>query len=96
MAKSLYDTTQQGVAHSLNYIWGKMAILAYVPQQQGSMQVTLGTTFRWLYGVPQNGGMLVKRYRVEERSGDMIEYQTYYAIKLTVPGAAYIFKTAVT
>jgi len=22
--------------------------------------------------------MLVKRYRVEERSGDMIEYQTYY------------------
>ena len=57
--------------------------------------VTLGTTFRWLYGVPQNGGMLVKRYRVEERSGDMIEYQTYYCCKLTVPGAAYIFKSAV-
>jgi hypothetical protein len=95
VAKSLYDTTQQGIAHDLNYIWGKNAILAYVPQQQGPMQVTLGTTFRWLYGVPQNGGMLVKRYRVEERSGDMIEYQTYYAIKLTVPGAAYIFKAAV-
>ena len=43
--------------------------------------ITPGTTFRWLYGVPQNGGMLVKRYRVEERSGDMIEYQTYYCVK---------------
>jgi hypothetical protein len=95
VAKSLYDTTKQGIAHSLNYIWGKNAILAYVPQQQGPMQVSLGTTFRWLYGVPQNGGMLVKRYRVEERSGDMIEYQTYYCVKLTVPGAAYVFKNAV-
>jgi len=95
VAKSLYDTAQQGVTHSLNYIWGKNAILAYVPPTLGQMIVTLGTTFRWLYGVPQNGGMLVKRYRVEERSGDMIEYQTYYCCKLTVPGAAYIFKSAV-
>ena len=57
--------------------------------------ITPGTTFRWLYGVPQNGGMLVKRYRVEERSGDMIEYQTYYCVKLVVPGAMYVFKSAV-
>ncbi len=95
VAKALYDTTQQGIGHNLNYIWGKYAILCYVPPAQGQMMVTLGTTFRWLYGVPQNGGMLVKRYRVEERSGDMIEYQTYYAVKLAVPGAAYIFKNAV-
>jgi hypothetical protein len=95
VAKSLYDTTQQGLPHVLNYIWGKNAILAYVPPAQGQMMVTLGTTCRWLYGVPQNGGMLVKRYRVEERSGDMVEYQTYYALKLTVPGAMYIFKNVV-
>ncbi len=57
--------------------------------------ITPGTTFRWLYGVPDNGGMLVKRYRVEERSGDMIEYQTYYCVKLVVPGAMYAFKNAV-
>jgi hypothetical protein len=95
VAKALYDTTQQGLPHVLNYIWGKNAILCYVPPAQGQLMVTLGTTFRWLYGVPQNGGMLVKRYRVEERSGDMIEYQTYYACKLAVPGAAYIFKSCV-
>jgi hypothetical protein len=95
IARALYDTTQQGIATSLSYIWGKNAILAYVPPAQGQMMITLGTTFRWLYGVPQNGGMLVKRYRVEERSGDMIEYQTYYAEKLVVPGAAYVFKSAV-
>ena len=95
VAKPLYDTAQQGVAHSLNYIWGKNVILAYVPPAQGQLMVTPGTTFRWLYGVPQNSGMLVKRYRVEERSGDMIEYQTYYCCKLTVPGAAYVFKSAV-
>jgi hypothetical protein len=95
VAKSLYDTTQQGLPHVLNYIWGKNAILAYVPPAQGQLMITLGTTFRWLYGVPQNGGILVKRYRVEERSGDMIEYQTFYCLKLVVPGAAYVFKNAV-
>jgi hypothetical protein len=95
VAKSLYDTTQQGITHNLNYIWGKNCILAYVPPAQGQLMVTLGTTFRWLYGVPQNGGMLVKRYRVEERSGDMVEYQTYFDIVLTVPGAAFVFKTCV-
>jgi hypothetical protein len=95
VAKSLYDTTQQGVAHNLNYIWGKNAILAYVPAEQGQMMITPGTTFRWIYGVPQNGGMLVKRYRVEERSGDMVEYQTYYAVKLVTPGAMYLWKNAV-
>jgi hypothetical protein len=57
--------------------------------------ITPGTTFRWVYGVPQNSGMMVKRYRVEERSGDMIEYQTYYCVKLVVPGAMYVFKSAV-
>ena len=95
VAKGLYDTAQQGIPHNLSYIWGKNAILAYVPPSLGQLMVTPGTTFRWLYGVPQNGGMLVKRYRVEERSGDMIEYQTYYAVKLTVPGAMYVFKNAV-
>jgi len=35
------------------------------------------------------------RYRVEERSGDMIEFQTYYSVKLVVPGAMYVFKSAV-
>jgi hypothetical protein len=59
------------------------------------LKITPGTSFRWLYGVPQNGGMLVKRYRVEERSGDMIEYQTYNCIKIVVPGAMYVFKSAV-
>jgi hypothetical protein len=95
VAKALYDSAQQGITHNLNYIWGKNAILAYVPPAQGQLMITPGTTFRWLYGVPQNGGMLVKRYRVEERSGDMIEYQTYYCCKLTVPGALYVFKSAV-
>ena len=85
----------QGEPHDLDYIWGKNCVLAYIPTQLGPNVVTLGTTFRWLYGVPQNGGMLVKRYRVEERGGDMIEYQTYYCAKLTVPGAAYVFKNAV-
>jgi hypothetical protein len=95
VARSLYDTQPQGEAHVLRYIWGKNAILAYVPPAQGQMMITPGTTFRWLYGVPKNEGMLVKRYRVESRSGDMIEYQTYYCVKLTVPGAMYVFKNAV-
>jgi hypothetical protein len=95
VAKSLYDAAPQGLPHVLNYIWGKIAILAYVPPFAGPMIVTPGTTFRWIYGVPGNEGMLVKRYRVESRSGDMIEYQTYYCVKLVTPGAMFVWKNAV-
>ena len=46
VAKALYDTAPQGIAHNISYIWGKNAILAYVPPAPGPMVVSLGTTFR--------------------------------------------------
>jgi hypothetical protein len=39
--------------------------------------------------------MLVKRYRAESRSGDMIEYSTYYDMRLIVPGAVFVWQNAV-
>lgn len=106
--QSLYDTANEGnslapggattpksVTTSLNFIWGKNAVLLYCPAGPEKLQVALGYTFRWLFGAPELGGTLVKRYRKEEKSSDIIEVHRYHDIQNLVAGAAYVFLSAV-
>ncbi len=92
---ALKDTTNIGQAQTLDFFWGKNAFLAFVPQAPGRRVVALGLTFMWTYGVPDNGGLLVKRYREEKRTAEVIEAQAYYDLKITVPNAAYAWINAV-
>jgi len=94
VAKALKDTALQGQPVSNNFVWGKNAALAYVPEADGRRIVTVGTTFMWTYGVPNNEGLLVKRYRDDARTGDWIEYQAWYHALTVVPGAAYTWTNA--
>lgn len=106
--QSLYDNVNEGaslapgaainpagVSTSLAFIWGKNAVLGYFPAGPEKLQVSTGYTFRWLFGAPELGGTLVKRYRKEEKSADIIEVHRYHDIQNIVPGAAYVFLSAV-
>ena len=106
--QSLYDTANEGVSTapsaatapasnttSLAFVWGKNAVLAYVPEGPEKLQVALGYTFRWLFGAPELGGTLVKRYREERKSTDVIEVHRYHDQQNIVAGAAYVFLSAV-
>ncbi len=96
VAGALKDTTNIGQAPTLDFVWGKNALLAYVPPEPGRRTVALGYTFGWLYdGGQANLGFLVKRYREEKRTGDWIEVQFYYDTKVVVSGAAYGWLSAV-
>lgn len=95
IANAIYDTANVGQAASTNYVWGKNALLAYISPEMGRRIVTLGATFMWTYGVPNNEGLLVKRYRDESRTGDWIEYQAWYDLKTIVAAAAYAWINAV-
>jgi len=95
VAGALKDTTNQGQAASLDFVWGKNAALTYVPPQPGRRVVALGYTFIWLYDGGANQGFLVKRYREEKRTADIIEVQVYYDPKVVVATAAFAWINAV-
>jgi hypothetical protein len=97
VARAKYNANAEGQAppSALTYVWGSSALLCYVPPTWGLRMVTLGGTFRWLFGAPELGGVLTKRYRVEWRSADVIEVQTYYDPQLIAPLAGYLWTSCV-
>ncbi len=90
-----YDTANEGQTPNLNFIWGNNALLAYIPPAPQKLEPTLGYTFRWLFGAPDLGGTLTKRYRVEAKTADVIEVHRYDSVNIVVPTAALAFINAV-
>jgi hypothetical protein len=90
-----YDTANEGQSPSLSFIWGNNALLAYIPPSPQRLQPALGYTFRWLFGAPDLGGTLTKRYRVESKTADVIEVHRYDDIEVVAASAGYAFLSAV-
>jgi hypothetical protein len=89
-----YDTANEGQTPALNFVWGKSAILAYIPSEPRRREPALGYTFRWLFGAPELGGTLTKRYRVESRTADIVEVHRYDDAQVVAPQAAIAFLNA--
>jgi hypothetical protein len=94
VAAAIKNTANEGAADSLDYIWGKNALLFYRPATAGRRTLSLGFQFTWLFGA-NTDGFLVKRYRDESRTADIVETQLYYDIKVVAPSAAYLWLAAV-
>lgn len=90
-----YDTANEGQSPSLDFIWAKNALLAYVLPEPQRRQPTLGYTFRWLFGAPDLGGTLVKRYREEAKTSDVVEVHRYDDIEMVASAAGYGWISAV-
>ena len=88
------NTAKEGAADSLDYVWGKNALLFFKPPSPGRRVVSLGYEFTWLFGA-NTSGFLVKRYRDESRTSDIVEVQRYYDAKVVAPSAAYLWLSAV-
>ncbi len=89
-----YDTANEGQPPALSFVWGKTAVLAYIPPAPQRLQPALGYTFRWLFGAPDFAGTLTKRYRVEPKACDVIEVHRYDDIQVVAPQAAFAFLAA--
>jgi hypothetical protein len=94
VGSAIKNTAPEGAADALDYIWGNSALLFYKPPVAGRRQVSLGYQFTWLFGANTNG-FLVKRYRDEGRTADVVEVQLYYDAKIVAPGAAFLWTSAV-
>jgi hypothetical protein len=94
VAAAIRNTAREGAADNLDYIWGKNALLFYKPAAPGRRTLSLGYQFTWLFGA-NTEGFLVKRYRDESRTADIVEVQLYYDAKVVAPSAAFLWTTAV-
>ncbi len=105
LSESLYDTVHRGQTDSLGYVWGKNALLAYVPSRPGKREVALGYTFCWILrtaGGPPNtdmrkggGGVLIKRWRDEGKDSDMMGIRFYYVQQFIEANCGYLWVNAV-
>lgn len=95
VARAFQNTAAPGQAPSLEYVWGKDALLCHVPQRPGLKQVGLAYTFLWTQASGAVQGRLVEAWREHRRKADMVRVQKYYDQKLIAPAAAYLWKNAV-
>lgn len=96
VGRSIYTTTVEGTAEaSVTYtrIWGKAALLAYVPDGPSLITPAAGYTFVWQ--VVPNALQYIKRMRDEEREVDIVEANTYFDQKVTAARAGAFLNNAV-
>ena len=84
------DTSQEGLASTISFIWGSDALVAYFAPRAGIRTKSAAMMFRQSSkGQP----MRVKKWRNEDVEGDMIEVQTKFIPKAVATNCAYLFKT---
>ena len=84
IGRAIYTTSPEGTAEaSVSYsrVWGKHALLLYVPQTPSLRTPASGYTFVWDYW--PNALMYIKRMRNEEREMDIIEANSFYTQVVT-------------
>jgi len=84
IGKALYDSTQEGVAESLGYVWGKKCALIYAEPSPGLKKASFGYQF-------QSRGFRVKKWREEGRDGDFIEAGEVRDEKIVAASTGYLY-----
>lgn len=95
VARAFKNTAAEGQTASMSYVWGKDALLCYVPTRAALKQVALAYSFAWTGAPGSVGGHRVELWREERRKADAIRVQRYYDQKVIAAGAAYLWKAAV-
>lgn len=88
IGKALYDSTQEGVAESLAYIWGKSVALLYAEPSPGLKKVSFGYQF-------QSRGFRTKKWREEGREGDFVEAGEIRDEKIVAAACGYLYTTVI-
>jgi hypothetical protein len=95
VARAMRNTSSPGQAPVLSPVWGKDALLLYVPQRPALKSIAPILTFQWSDAPASVRGVSVQSWREERRCSTLLRAQKYYDVKLVASGAAYLFKSAV-
>lgn len=88
VGKALYDSSLEGIAESLGYLWGKSVALVYAEPSPGIKKVSFGYQF-------QSRGFRVKKWREEAREGDWVEAGEIRDEKIVSASCGYLYTTVV-
>jgi hypothetical protein len=92
VADAVKLTSADGQADTMDFIWGKYALLFYRPPSIGRRVVALGAHFRWSIG---QQGALVEKWWDQNRKADVIDAYRYYDQKIIAPTAGTLFSNCV-
>jgi len=87
--KATKNVAYEGLTESMSYVWGKHAIVAYIPERVGVKTLAAWITIR------QIGFRQTKKWREEKREGDMIEVDDCYVVKEVADQCAYLIASAI-
>lgn len=88
---AMYDTATLGQAASLDFIWGKYALLFYKSPTVGRRKVSLTYTFRWNVGIQ---GQIVNKWYDQNKYRQVIDGQEFYAQAIVAAGAGLMWSKA--
>lgn len=88
IGSAIEDTAAEGVTASFSFIWGKNALLAWVPPNPGLMVPAAGYIFSWKQRT-------LEVFRRMEEKANAYRAEQHYDVKITAPDAGYLLKAVV-
>jgi hypothetical protein len=96
VAQASYTTSEELAATDVDaFVLGKHALLCFVAPSPGLMVPSAGYSFTWSKFSGANGGVRVKRFRMEHLESDRVEGEFSYDQKVVMTDAGYFFSGAV-
>ena len=94
VGSAIYNSAASGATDSHSYIFGKHALLAYVPPSPGVMTAAAGYTVEWT-GLTGSGGLAIEKWYNQDRKADRIELNTAFQQKRMAADLACWFNSIV-
>lgn len=98
VGRSIYTSDNEGTPESsvtYSASWDDDALLLYLPQRPSIWTPAAGYTFVWQTNIDGNTGpQWIRKYRDEERGGDVIEARSYFDQKALVTDAGLFLSDA--
>lgn len=88
VGRAINNTAPEGADASMSFIWGKSALLMYVPDSPSISEPSGAYIF-------QKGGVVTKRFREEAEAQDVVEVTHLVDIKVTASDAGYFLPSCV-
>lgn len=95
VAKAIYNSANEGATHVGAAMYGKHALLCYVPPAPALLTPAAGYTFAWTGYTGSVDGIRVKKFRMEQLSSDRIEGEIAYDFKVVGSALGYFFNGAI-
>lgn len=90
-----YATNREGASAAQSFVFGKHALLTYVPKGPSILEAASGYIFGWKGFAGSVDGMRVRSYREEDIKSDVYECEASYDMKVVGADLGYFFASVI-